>query len=89
MSKNINELTNCPNCNASWKEKDIYESMLEQNGGNPEEARKSAAFYGWSEENKMFFSRVIGIYDDDRDMTVAWQCPFCKKRWDRFTNKQI
>ena len=29
------------------------------------------------------FSRKIGIYDRDRDMTVAWQCPDCGHRWSR------
>lgn len=29
------------------------------------------------------FSRVIGIYDRDRDMTVAWRCPDCKHEWSR------
>lgn len=28
-------------------------------------------------------SRVIGIYDRDRDRTVAWQCPDCGERWER------
>ena len=30
-----------------------------------------------------FFSRLIGIYDMDRDRTVAWECPDCKTRWPR------
>jgi uncharacterized C2H2 Zn-finger protein len=34
-----------------------------------------------------FFSRLIGIYDRDRDRTVAWQCPDCNTRWDRATGK--
>jgi uncharacterized C2H2 Zn-finger protein len=34
-----------------------------------------------------FFSRVIGIYDRDRDCTVAYQCPDCHTCWDRETSK--
>ena len=26
---------------------------------------------------KKYFLRVVGIYDMDRDMTVAYQCPDC------------
>lgn len=29
------------------------------------------------------FSRKIGIYSRERDMTVAWQCPDCGKQWPR------
>jgi len=27
------------------------------------------------------YKREIGIYDRDKDMTVAFECPDCKKRW--------
>lgn len=37
--------------------------------------------------NARFFSRVLGIYDRDRDRTVAYQCPDCKTFWDRDTGK--
>jgi rubredoxin len=42
----------------------------------PEESRHH---YG----NYTHFSRKMGIYDRDRDMTVEWQCPDCGKRWPR------
>ena len=29
------------------------------------------------------FQRRIGIYDNERDMTVAWQCPDCQGQWPR------
>lgn len=29
------------------------------------------------------FSRLIGIYDMDRDRTVAWRCPDCGHEWPR------
>ena len=28
-------------------------------------------------------SRLIGIYDRDRDRTVAWRCPDCGAEWAR------
>jgi predicted Zn-ribbon and HTH transcriptional regulator len=33
--------------------------------------------------NKKNFSRLISIYDHDRDRTVAFECPDCKERFDR------
>ena len=29
------------------------------------------------------YSRVIGIYDQSRDRTVAWRCPNCDEQWAR------
>lgn len=29
------------------------------------------------------FSHLIGIYDQGRDRTVEWMCPFCSGRWPR------
>lgn len=34
--------------------------------------------------------RTIGVYDRDRDRTVAWKCPDCNHQWEReygLTNK--
>jgi hypothetical protein len=36
-----------------------------------------------------WFSRVQGIYDRDRDCTIAWRCPDCRTTWDRDTGKII
>ena len=36
-------------------------------------------YYG----TKTHYSRVIGIYDMDVDMTVAYRCPDCGHEWDR------
>lgn len=46
----------------------------------PEESRHH---YG----DARFFSRVIGIYNRDRDRTVAYQCPDCNTCWDRDSGK--
>ena len=88
MSKSIDELTNCPKCNELWKKEDIYECMFQQYSC-AEKAKQAAECYGWTEENKKFFSNIIGIYDEEVDMTVAYQCPNCKTKWCRFTNKII
>lgn len=85
MSYSVEKLENCPECGALWKTKDIYESMLEQYAGNHARAKEAAEHYGWSEENRTFFTRLTGIYDCDKDCTVAWQCPDCSTQWDRFT----
>lgn len=29
------------------------------------------------------FTRVIGLYDVDRDRTTQWACPDCGHRWPR------
>jgi len=53
---------------------------------NPEEAAiladKAAKMYGATRE-KGQWGREIGIYDFDKDRTVAWQCPDCGNKWDR------
>lgn len=38
--------THCPHCDTAWREEEsIYEYFLRTNGGNEEEARKSASNY--------------------------------------------
>lgn len=37
-------------------------------------------FYGTTETH---YSRVIGIYDRDRDRTTHWRCPDCGHEWRR------
>ena len=33
------------------------------------------------------YYRTIGIYDRNRDRTVAWHCPDCGHQWDRFVRR--
>lgn len=28
-----------------------------------------------------YFERQIGLYDEELDRVVEWQCPDCHKRW--------
>jgi hypothetical protein len=47
--------------------------------GDPIPEGLRAEYYGGSTH----YSRLIAIYDRDRDRTVAWRCPDCHKEWDR------
>jgi len=51
-------------------------------------ADKTAASYG-ATRTEGRFGKVIGIYDMEKDRTVAWQCPRCDGRWDRKGNKLV
>lgn len=33
------------------------------------------------------FGREIGLYDRDKDCTVAWKCPDCGHEWPRSRNE--
>ena len=33
------------------------------------------------------YTRVISIYDRDKDMTVEWECPDCQHRWPRWAKE--
>ena len=50
--------------------------------GSESEADRVAEMYGATRE-KGKFGRKIGIYDMDKDMTVAWACPDCNHQWSR------
>jgi len=49
----------------------------------PEEHRE------YYDGNATHFSRAIGIYDWNRDMTTSWSCPDCRVVWDRFNGGTI
>jgi predicted Zn-ribbon and HTH transcriptional regulator len=70
----ISNLEECPECRASW-----IDRML-----TPDEIKSGF----WSPDTK-FFSKLIGVYDHDKDITVMWRCPQCNTNWDRFTGKKI
>ena len=97
----IEELTNCPKCDAQWQGEDIYEYFLKRRAdGDPyymgktdAEIRNAAGNYGWTEENHRCFGNLIGIelsYDHPQhyDGVSYWQCPDCKTTWNRFTNEE-
>ncbi len=58
-----------------------------------EDLIKSAANYGWSPDNKVRSSKIIGIelaYDDPDyyDGVSYWMCPHCGIAWNRFTGEK-
>ena len=89
MKEFNSELEICPLCNANWKQSDIADHF-ESTGCSREEAEEKASHYGWTKENKLFFSRLIGIeIEGGYDGISEWMCPDCESKWDRFTNKLI
>lgn len=73
--------SHCPHCNYCLDEGDIYESFLEKLK-TPEKALEAAHNYGWSKDNRLRFSQIIGIYDFARDEVSHYICPDCKKKID-------
>jgi len=105
-SDNIKEGDCCPECNALWDGGDIYEHFLEAKF-NPnheqhnyykdrtiDEIKETAGGYGWTEETKVRFGKVIGMdcsmdpldesEDGKYDGVSYWQCPKCQIAWHRF-----
>ena len=71
----------CPHCNADMTDGLIYDTFIAQ-GYTPEEALKTAEAYG-ATQTTGHWGRRIGIYDMEKDRTVAWKCPDCGCEWDR------
>lgn len=76
-----NEHGYCPNCKADLDGEPIWEYFFKEYGSESE-ADRVAEMYGATRE-KGKFGRRIGIYDMDKDMTVAWACPDCNHQWSR------
>ena len=72
----------CPRCNANFELQDIYEHFLKEYN-DPKEALETAEMYGWTKDKPQRFSRIIGIYDINKDRTTHWQCPDCNYQWPR------
>lgn len=75
-------ITTCPHCGITLDDGDILD-RLRQN--HPEYAEdkllEAAGYYGWSDRNKIRFSRIIGI-KLDRDRVEFYQCPDCHRKID-------
>ena len=68
----------CQHCGANLDRGDIFEHfMLEYN--DRVKALASAAAYGWSETDRIHFTRAI-IVQPDREPQYEI-CPDCKKKW--------
>ncbi len=81
----------CPCCGADWDDGDIYERLRNHEAyknWSDEKVREAAGHYGWAENDKKRFSRLIGVEDSSiYDGISWWQCPDCKQLWDRWSGK--
>lgn len=71
----------CPYCDFQLDDGDIYERFLEF-GKTEDAALEIAKLYGWTEENKERFSKILAVYDYKEDRTDHYECPECKKTID-------
>ena len=72
---------NCPHCGANLQGDLIYQTFLDKYK-DPVKAKEVAAMYE-ATETEGRWSKVINIYDNDLDRTVAFRCPECEKEWPR------
>jgi predicted RNA-binding Zn-ribbon protein involved in translation (DUF1610 family) len=73
---------NCPHCGVDLNGGSIWQTMLEQSGGDEAEADRKAAMYGATRTSGQW-GRQIGIYSMESDRTVSYVCPDCKGEWPR------
>ena len=98
---NIREQEKCPKCGAQWQGEDIFEYFMRVRAeGDPfygskteEEIREVAGNYGWSEENRICFTHLIGVeleynHPWHYDGVSYWQCHQCKTTWNRWSNEE-
>lgn len=87
----IDSLKNCPECGANWDNGDIFDVLQKKHLNEPiEKVKEWASHYGWSEDNKVHFSKVIGLEIPGKyDGVSYWKCPECQMLWDRFTEKKV
>ena len=72
----------CPACKADMTGELIWQTMLEQSGGNEEEADRKAEMFN-ATRTEGHWGRKIGMYDSDADRTVKYMCPDCWFIWER------
>ena len=71
----------CPNCKVDLDGGSIWEHFFKEYG-DEKKADEAAELYGATRE-KGQWGRAIGLYDRDKDRTVAWKCPDCEHVWER------
>jgi hypothetical protein len=86
----IDELTNCPECNSSWDGGDIFETLRPQKwceNMSDDELREDVHKH-YAPPHR--FSRLVGVeVRGGYDGVSFWECPDCKARWDRFTQRKV
>jgi hypothetical protein len=72
----------CPDCKADMNGELIWQTMLEQSGGDEAEADRKAEMYGASRTSGRW-GRRIALYDIGRDRASHYYCPYCEFVWER------
>ena len=68
----------CPHCGKILDGGDVYEKMFSLYR-DPERALEEAEQFGWSKENPVRFSKIVGVYNIETDRTEYFICPNCKE----------
>lgn len=75
---------NCPHCNANLDGDLVIETFREMYKDEEEALKAAKCYAGWEPHGlQNRWGREIGVYCQDRDRTVAYRCPDCKKEWNR------
>ena len=93
MDKKLDQYGKCPECHEDWdggriwkvwramKDCDYYQSKTDEELQSMEKESYSEPYH---------FSKLIGIEVQGKyDGISYWECPFCKARWDRLTEKLV
>jgi hypothetical protein len=90
----------CPKCGFNFQGPDVKEHIkadmrgMDQFSGYSDEeldtmATDIAKDYGWTPENPVHFSLIIGIeLPGSNNQVVMHQCSKCETAWDRFSKKE-
>ena len=97
----IKEKDQCPECGFFWKGEDIHAHFLKRRAEGDshyadktdEEIRETAGHYGWTEEEPISFSHIVGIelpygHPNRYDGVSYWMCPKCRTTWNRFSGEK-
>ena len=79
---------NCPHCNTLLDDGDIVEKFISM-GYDEEKAVDAAENYGWTQDNKQRFSRIVYVKEYDSKWNKKkpyYMCPDCKKEIILLTN---
>ena len=74
-------VTHCPSCNANLEGGLIFDTFMEQYKDEAK-ALETAKCYG-ATKTEGRWGRAIGMYDMEKDRTVAYRCPDCDHQWER------
>lgn len=90
MATKLDDMTNCPQCNADWNGGDIFETLRAQDWCKDKSDDELRAYIQNAYAPPYRFSRLVGIEcRGGYDGVSFWECPDCKTRWDRFTRKEV